>query len=129
MKKKELMFAISGPLSHSEAVCFTRTLKQDEDHYLVEVSDNPNARTSAKKERYVVVRYPRKGENVIGAYAFWCGKEELGKVRLVTRFFGYSVNLTCTDYEQELNLPPIIIVSLSLFYHQRLYSVSIIWRF
>ena len=77
LKRKELMFAISGSLSHSEAVCFARTLRQDENHYLVKVWDNPNARTTAKKERYIVVRYPRKGENVIGAYAFWCGKEEL----------------------------------------------------
>ena len=77
MKKKELMFAISGSLSHSEAVCFARTLKQDEDHFLVKVWDNPQASTKAKKERYVVVRYPRKGENVVGAYAFWCGREEL----------------------------------------------------
>jgi len=77
MKKKELMFAISNSLPHSEAVCFARTLNPDDPHYLVKVWDNPNARTTAKKERYVVVRYPRKGENVIGAYAFWCGKEDM----------------------------------------------------
>jgi len=77
MKKKELMFAISNAMSKSEAVCFARSLTVDEPKFLVRVWENANARTTAKKERYIVVRYPRKGENVIGGYAFWCGKEEL----------------------------------------------------
>jgi hypothetical protein len=76
-KRKELMFQISNSLSRSEAVCFARTLRQDEVHYIVKVFENEDARTTAKKERWVVVRYPRKGENITGAYVFWCGKEEL----------------------------------------------------
>ncbi|HTR81660.1 MAG TPA: hypothetical protein VMM58_08515 [Bacteroidota bacterium] len=80
MKKKELIFAISNAMGKSEAVCFARSLNGDEPKYLVKVWDNPNARTTAKKERYVVVCCPRKGENVIGAYVFWCGKEEMDAI-------------------------------------------------
>ena len=80
MKQKELMFQSSNAMSQSEAVCFARTLRQDEAHYLVKVFENPDPRTRAKKERCVVVRYPRKGENDIGAYAFWCGKSDLESI-------------------------------------------------
>lgn len=76
----ELMFQISNALSESEAVCFARTLRQDEAHYHVKVFENPDARTTAKNERFVVVRYHRRGENIIGAYAFWCGKEKLRRI-------------------------------------------------
>lgn len=80
LNRKELMFQISNSLPESEAVCFARTLRQDEVHYIVKVFENPDARTTAKKVQYVVVRYPREGENITGAYAFWCGKEGLEKV-------------------------------------------------
>ena len=76
MKRKELMFCISNAMSKSEAVCFARSLRQDEKHYLAKVWENANARTEAKKERYVVLRYPRKGETIKGDYVYWAGKWE-----------------------------------------------------
>jgi hypothetical protein len=48
-------------------------------YYLVKISENPKARHIAKRERYVVVRYPHNGEAVSNGHAmFVCGSELQG---------------------------------------------------
>ena len=79
-KNKELMFQVSANLSEPEAVSFAKTLKPNERYYLVKVFDNPKASHLAKRERFVVVRNPRKGEIVQGGYAKFVDKRELRPV-------------------------------------------------
>lgn len=62
--KKELLWVISVSLSKPEAISFARTLGENEKWCLVKISENPKARHIAKRERFVVARYPRKGEAV-----------------------------------------------------------------
>jgi hypothetical protein len=79
MEKKELMWAISVSLSKPEAIQFARSLNGWDKYYLVKISENPKARHIAKRERYVVVRYPHNGEAVSNGHAmFVCGSELQG---------------------------------------------------
>jgi len=66
MKNKKLMFQVSGSLSEMEAIDFARTLKKDEEYYLLKIFENPNARHYSKRERFVVLRDLREGEKVYG---------------------------------------------------------------
>jgi hypothetical protein len=74
--KKELMWAVSVSLSKPEAICFARSLNGCSKYYLLKISENPKARHIAKRERYVVARYPHNGEAVSNGHAlFVCGSE------------------------------------------------------
>ena len=75
--KKELMCAVSVSLSKPEAICFTRSLDKNEKWYLVKISENPKARHIAKRERFVVVRYPHNGENVDDGHAMFVNSKQL----------------------------------------------------
>lgn len=86
-QKKQLMVGISVSLSRAEAICFARSLPQRDKYYLVKISENPKARHIAKRERFVVSRYPHKGENVANGHAmFTCaGNLESAYNRLAKR--------------------------------------------
>jgi hypothetical protein len=77
---KELMWAISVSLSKPEAISFARSLNGCSKYYLVKISENPKARHIAKRERFIVVRYPHNGENVNDGHAMFVGREELASV-------------------------------------------------
>jgi hypothetical protein len=68
---KELMVGITVSLSKAEAISFARSLPQWDKYYLVKISENPEARHIAKRERFVVARYPHTGENVDDGHAMF----------------------------------------------------------
>jgi hypothetical protein len=59
---KTLMFAISNSLSKSEAISFARTMNGGDKWYITCVYKNPKARHIEDRERWVVIRDVRKGE-------------------------------------------------------------------
>jgi hypothetical protein len=74
---KQLMYAISNSLSMPEAISFAQSLDKNEKWYIVKISESPNARHLAKRERYVVLRYPHNGETVRNGNAFCVGANAL----------------------------------------------------
>ena len=62
------MFQVSCNLSEMEAIDFARTLRKDEEYYLLKVFENPKAKHYSKRERFVVLRELRDGENVYGTW-------------------------------------------------------------
>jgi hypothetical protein len=66
MKKhnKELMVAVGISLSKPEAIGFAQSLDKNDKWYMVKIPENPKARHIARRERYVVVRYPHNREAV-----------------------------------------------------------------
>ena len=66
--KKQVMFQVSNSLPKLEALNFARSLNHGSKYFLVKVWDNPKERHVAKREKFVVVRYPRENEKVIGAH-------------------------------------------------------------
>jgi hypothetical protein len=77
---KTLMYAISNSLSKPEAISFAKTINTEDKYYIVCVHKNPKARHIEKRERYVVVRYLRKGEIVPNGYALFTDKHALQMV-------------------------------------------------
>lgn len=75
--KTELMVGISVSLSKPEAISFARSLPQWDKYYLVKISENPHAGHIAKRERFVVVRYPHNGENVGDGHAMFTDSGQL----------------------------------------------------
>ena len=71
------MWAVSVSLSKPEAISFARTLDGAEKWYLVKVSENPKARHIGKRERFVVVRYPKPGEIVGDGHAVFVNPTSL----------------------------------------------------
>jgi hypothetical protein len=57
---KTLMFCVSNNLSKPEAISFARTLDPNEKYYLVKTHENPKAKHLAMRQRYVIVRNPKK---------------------------------------------------------------------
>jgi hypothetical protein len=51
-----------------EAIDFARTLRKDEEYYLLKAFENPNAKQYSKRERLVVLRDLRAGERVYGRW-------------------------------------------------------------
>jgi len=80
MEKKELMWTISISLSKPEAISFAGSLDGGDKYYLVKISENPKARHIAKRERYVVVRYPHKGEAVSNGHALFVETNALERI-------------------------------------------------
>lgn len=78
--KKELMVGISVSLSKPEAISFARSLPQWDEYYLVKISENPKARHIARRERFVVVRYPHDGEAVDDGHATFADSRLLEQV-------------------------------------------------
>jgi hypothetical protein len=78
---KELMVGITISLSKAEAISFARSLPQWDKYYLVKISENPNARHIAKRERFVVVRYLHDGESVDDGHAMFKNGDELVPTR------------------------------------------------
>ena len=76
-QNKVLMFAISNSLSKPEAISFAKTLDPKEKWYLVKVSENPEARHLAKRERYVVLRNLHGKEIVPDGNAFFVESKKL----------------------------------------------------
>lgn len=74
------MWAISVSLSKPEAISFARSLPQTDKYYMVKTSENPKARHIAKRERFVVVRYPHKGEFVADGHALFTEQISLESV-------------------------------------------------
>ena len=68
MKKREMLFGMSVAMSKEEAIHFKERLDPGEEYFLVKVSEHPRDRHLDRKERYVVVRPPKKGEWVPSAY-------------------------------------------------------------
>lgn len=58
------MWAITVSLSKAEAIQFARSLNGCDKYYLLKISESPKARHIAERERFIVVRYPHKGETV-----------------------------------------------------------------
>lgn len=77
MKSRKLMFQVSVNLSEMEAIDFARTLKKDEEYYLLKVFENPNAKHYSKRERFIVLRDLRNGEKVIGTWGRIVEQEKL----------------------------------------------------
>jgi hypothetical protein len=75
--KTELMVGISVSLSKPEAISFARSLPQWDKYYLVKISENPNARHIAKRERFIVCRYPHKDESVADGQAMFTEQNSL----------------------------------------------------
>ena len=75
--KTELMVGISVSLSKPEAISFARSLPQRDKYYLVKISENPNARHIAKRERFVVCRYPHDGEGVDDGHAMFTDSTQM----------------------------------------------------
>lgn len=75
--KTELMVGISVSLSKPEAISFARSLPRWDKYYMVKISENPHARHIAKRERFVVVRYPYNGENVDDGHAIFGERRDL----------------------------------------------------
>jgi hypothetical protein len=75
--EKELMVGISVSLSKPEAISFARSLPQWDKYYMVKISENPKARHIARRERFVVVRYPHNGEVVNDGHVMFASKHEL----------------------------------------------------
>lgn len=75
--KTELMVGISVSLSKPEAISFARSLPQWDKYYMVKISENPNARHIAKRERFIVCRYPHKGEFVADGHALFADSARL----------------------------------------------------
>lgn len=78
---KQLMYAISNSLSYTEAISFARSLSQWDKYYLVKISENLHARHIAKRERFVVVRYPHNGEQVKNGNALFAASRQLETVQ------------------------------------------------
>jgi hypothetical protein len=70
-ENKVLMVGITVSLSKAEAISFARSLPQWDKYYLLKISENPEARHIAKRERFVVCRYPHCGESVSGGHAMF----------------------------------------------------------
>jgi hypothetical protein len=68
MVKSSIVFQISNNLTEQEALEFAYKLQNGEHYYLVKVFENPKERHFAKRKKFVVVRQPRQGEVVTGAY-------------------------------------------------------------
>ncbi len=79
---KQLMFCISNNLTKDEALEFASKLGKTEQYFLVKVFENPHEIHVAKREKYVVVRYPRQGEIVSGAFKKEVISKELLKVAI-----------------------------------------------
>jgi len=79
--KKELMWGISVSLSRPEAIQFAQSLDGADKYYLLKISENAKARHVAKRERFIVVRYPHKGETVPDGHAVFACKNELKLAR------------------------------------------------
>ncbi|MBM4160971.1 MAG: hypothetical protein FJ217_07720 [Ignavibacteria bacterium] len=77
MEKKELMWAISVSLSKPEAIQFAKSLDGSDRYYLLKISENPKARHIAKRERFIVVRYPHNGKTVPNGHAVFVCVNEL----------------------------------------------------
>lgn len=77
---KQLMFCISNNLTKDEALEFASKLSKNEQYFLVKVFENPHEIHRAKREKYVVVRYPRPEEVVKGAYKKEVTPKQLLKV-------------------------------------------------
>ena len=63
-----MVFTISNNLTRQEAETFAQTPRSDEQYFLVKVFENPNEIHRSKREKFVVVRYPRDGEKICGGY-------------------------------------------------------------
>jgi hypothetical protein len=81
---KELMVGITVSLSKAEAISFARSLPQCDKYYLVKISENPHARHIAKRERFVVVRYPHNGESVDDGHAMFENSNRLAGINANT---------------------------------------------
>jgi hypothetical protein len=77
VNKKELVWAISVSLSKPEAIQFARSLNGCDKYYLMKISENPKERHVAKRERFIVVRYPHKGEVVPDGHAVFVHRSKL----------------------------------------------------
>lgn len=93
--KKQLMWAVSVSLSRPEAISFANTLDKNEDWYLVKVSENPKARHIGKRERFVVVRYPKDGEIVGDGHALFIMCSEL--VGITNRPYPEATNMVSVE--------------------------------
>jgi hypothetical protein len=58
-----MVWLISANLSRVEAINFAKSFPRD-DYYLLKTHENPKARHIAKRERYVVCRFPHKDEKI-----------------------------------------------------------------
>jgi hypothetical protein len=74
---KQLMFAISNSLSKLDAVQFAQTLDQNTKYYLAKTHENSKARHLAKRERFVIVRYPQKNEIIRDGWVIFVEKHGL----------------------------------------------------
>lgn len=57
------VWVITGSLSRFDAINFAQSLPKDE-YYLLKISENSKARHIAKRERFVVCRFPHKDEKI-----------------------------------------------------------------
>ncbi len=81
---KELMVGISVSLSKAEAISFARSLLHWDKYYQVKISENPEARHIAKRERFVVCRYPHNGEGVDDGHAMFVDSRQFTPISFAT---------------------------------------------
>ncbi|MGD1045709.1 MAG: hypothetical protein ABR936_10340 [Bacteroidota bacterium] len=74
---KQLMFAVSIAMPKNEAYCFGQSMTGDDNFYIYKAGENPNARDAQRRERWVVIRPPRKNEIIKGDHALWAEKSKL----------------------------------------------------
>ena len=75
--QKQLMFVVSVSMPKNEAYCFGRSMTGDDNFYIYKIGENPKARDSQRREKWVVARPLRKDEIVKGDYALWAEKNKL----------------------------------------------------
>jgi hypothetical protein len=68
------MFAISVAMPKNEAYCFGKSMNGDDNYYIYKTGENLRARDARRREKWIVIRPPRKGEIITGNHALWIEK-------------------------------------------------------